>query len=281
MTDKEYRQFHKIEKLRKKIKDRTTELNIVPDHDDTAHYYKLNGVRYPSVTGALQILKDPGLMNWKMNRALEHVRTELATEMYNLNRPEDMDRLFAEAKLAPVKEFEGAGSIGTEVHNWRESWFSKIINGNNIQDYLQYQHDSRIEVISACRAIAKFMSDTKYTPVACELYLVDPTLSIGGTADDIGVLNGKLGFMDLKTSNIGDKDSYFYQVAIYVYMFEKLYGIRTHWHKILHVSKTDGSYKLIDIPDIRKRIKEAKIIVKVDQFLKSLRQEKKKETILL
>ncbi len=184
------------------------------------------------------------------------------------------------AKLLPQTEFETAGSIGTAVHDWREVWMANILAGGDRDTAPAFNPDASAPIISGCRAFTKFMEETDYMPIACELYLADEKLETGGSADDVGIMNGEVGFMDVKTSNIGDKDSYFYQVAIYVYMFEKLYGIRTKWHKILHLSKTDGTYKLIDIPDIRKRIKESKDIIKVDRFLEELKKSKKKQPII-
>lgn len=273
--------INRVAKLRERIKARTEELNIQPQHDDSGHWYVYQGQKYGSVTKSLQILKDPALMNWKMNRALEYLR-EHRTPLMDVTQ---FDELIEAAKLAPVQEFEGAGDIGRQVHEWREKKFQAFIEGYFTTWYtepegLTLDYDQPA-VISGCRAIIKFMDETRYTPLACELFVADPVLEIGGTADDIGLLDGKLTFLDLKTSNIGDKDSYFYQVALYVYMFEKLYGMRTQAWKILHVSKTDGTYKLIDIPDIRKRIREAKQIIKVDKFLEALKQEKKKVPIVI
>ena len=276
MSDNEYKLFHKVEKLRQKIKLRTDELNIQPAHTDKEHFYQYQGIKYPSVTGRLQILKDPGLMNWKMNRALETVREKWKPEQgYS---QELIDAILVEAKATPQLEFEGAGSIGTRIHDYRQRNFQAMIDGHF---GVWYVIDGESTVQSGCRAVRKFIEETKYQPLACEFYLADDKLGIGGTGDDFGILNGKQTFLDVKSSNIGDKDSYFYQVALYVLMFERLYGIRVQDTKILHVSKTDGTYKLIDIPDIRKRIKESKQIIKVSSFLESLRQEKKKVPIII
>lgn len=277
LTEKEYRLERKAWKLRDKISLITAQLNIQPDHDDKGHFYTFNGKRYPSVTGRLQLLKDPSLANWKMNRALDYMFQHFP-EITNENLVQHLEN----AKLLPQTEFETAGSIGTAVHGWREVWMNDILaNGYDPKTIPAYNPNADPQVISGCRAFQKFMAETGYMPIACELNLADPTLQTGGSGDDIGILNGEVGFMDVKTSNIGDKDAYFYQVALYVYMFEKLYKVKTKWHKILHLSKTDGTYKLIDIPDIRKRIKEAKQIIKVDQFLQDLKVEKKKTPIVI
>jgi len=280
LTKEEYKFERKAAKLRQKIANITLGLDIKTDHDENGHFYLFNGKRLPSVTGKLQILKDPSLANWKMNMAIRHVKTYWFPDTpFSL---EQIEGILTGASLAGQLEFEGAGDIGKQVHNWREEWFRKIIETGNRTEFHQSSIvPTKSEVISGCRAIGKFMSDTKYLPLACELYLADETLGVGGTGDDVGMLDGKVAFIDLKTSNIGDKDAYFYQVALYVYMFEKLYGIRTQVHKIIHVSKTDGTYKLIDIPDIRKRIREAKHLIKVDNFLAELRESKKKQPIII
>ena len=285
LTEKQYRAERKAWKLRRKIENTTLGLGIKTDHDETGHYYLFNGKRLPSVTAKLQILKDPSLANWKMNRALEYIKQNIGRLALKVAIKEDYESIFDEAKLAPQLEFEGAGDIGKAVHNWRENWFRDIIE-NGIDPELipappNYPATPEPSVMSGCRAVNRFVKDTGYIPLACELFLADEKLNIGGTGDDIGLLDGKVAFIDLKTSNIADKDSYFYQVALYVCMFERLYHIRTQVHKILHVSKTDGTYKLLDIPDIRRRIREAKQIIKVDAFLAELREAKKKVPIVI
>jgi hypothetical protein len=277
-SEKQYQNMRKVDKLRRYIKNKTKELNIQPQFDNTGHFYSYNGKVYPSVTGRLQILKDKSLDNWKLNRGLDFIRDNY--------QKMPLDDLLAQAKLAPTKEFEGAGSVGTAVHAWREEKFSRLILDYDYPISPFFSSDGKgtiypPPVVSGIRAIQKFMKETNYLPIACEFFLADDKLNTGGTGDDFGLLNGKQTFLDLKTSNIGDKDSYFYQVAIYVLMFERLYKIRVQDAKILHVSKTDGTYKLIDIPDLRKRMKEAKQIIKVDEFLRSLKQEKKKVPIVI
>lgn len=258
--------------IRNRIKERTKELGIAPDHDEFGHYYQMNGKRYPSVTGRLKLLKDDSLANWKMNQALEFIR-----EHHKRYQLEDLLSLAAEA---PVKTFKNAGNIGQQVHSIREEAFRKWID-TDLFHPMDIHQGLDPAVVSGARAIHKFLHETKYQPIAVELYLADDSLEIGGSLDDVGVIDGKLGILDLKTSNQGDKEAYYYQVALYVAMFEKLYKIKTHWHKILHVSKTDGTYNLIDIPDIRTRIKEAKHIVKVDRFLEELKKSKKKQPIII
>ena len=70
--------YNRADKLRKRIASRTAELKITTDHDDKGHFYLYQGQRYPSVTSYLKLLKDEGLMNWKMNQALKYVKDNIS-----------------------------------------------------------------------------------------------------------------------------------------------------------------------------------------------------------
>lgn len=291
------------EKYRALIKERMSQYDIRTDHDATGHYYVFEGKRYPSVTKELATLKDEGLMNWKMNRALEYLKPILLdpVALDGKTREEKLNEITQAAKLAPQLEFEGAGDIGRQVHDWRERWFRTIIGDDQlVGSGLAKVADP--SVVSGCRAITKFVEDTGYIPVACELPLASHDLGIGGMLDDIGILPNpikvlksdpvmgdgyrtvykpKLCLVDLKTSNIGDKTSYFLQVAFYYYMFKKMTGITCHEFYILHVSKTDGSYKLIPINNMRELVKDARLLIKLNRSLDRINQEKKKEPIII
>lgn len=258
-------------KYRQLIKERLDKYNIQPDHDKTGHYYKLEDKRYPSVTKELQTLKDEGLMNWKMNRAIEYIQKNIG----NLS----LDELLENAKLAPVLEFENAGTIGSTVHNWREKWFQHWIDTDDATP--PSYGGMEPAAISGCRGVIKFVNETSYIPLACELSLASHELEVGGMLDDIGLINNKLCLIDLKTSNIGNKTSYFLQVALYYYMFKKLSNIQLKEFYILHVSKENGGYNLITIRNIQQRIKDAKVLLKLNRSLEQIEEDKKKVPIII
>lgn len=283
--------LRKVDRLRAKIKARSAELGIVPDHDSTGHWYKFEGQRLKSVTYHLAILKDPGLMNWKMNRALEYVGENIKYSPnfkpnYWLEIKTIADFIEA-AKQVPVTEFEGAGSIGKQVHDWRQEWFEALIEDKETAIPRDQFGQFDGAVISGCRGLMKFMKDTHYIPLATELYVADGKLGIGGTLDDIGLLprfkDGNLTvfdlvLIDLKTSNIGDKEAYYAQVCLYLAMFKKLYKLHPKGSYILHLSKENGTYDLIPLHercDIKKTTKWAKDVVKVSQGLDELKAGKK------
>lgn len=281
IPEKQYNFQKKVYKLREKISEKTKELNIRPDHDEFGHWYRFGDKRYASVTGRLTLLKDPSIGLWRVNRVLDYVKknfTEFTEETIHYHAEQ--------AKNAPQLEFEGAGSLGTAVHDWREAVFSLVLAGSSWEEAWKvpvpnqvFRNDPRF--ISACRGIKKFVEENNYEPVACELYVADHTLQTGGQVDDIGFVNGTLALVDLKTSNQGDKESYYAQVALYMHMFRKLYKVRPPRLCILHVSKTDGTYKLHEIKDIPWTIKWAKKVVEVGQGLERIKESKKKQVINL
>jgi hypothetical protein len=270
----------KVSELREHIRRRTEELGIQPEHDEEGHWYRYGDKKYASVTGRLQLLKDSGLANWKMNKALNHIKTNFHD--FVATGPDDkaLEQFLESARMVPQSEFTGAGDLGTRVHSWRERWFTRLLIDPNFGDY-EIPANEDIRFISAVRAIKKFRQETSYQPVACELYVADHTLQTGGQVDDIGFVNGKLSLVDLKTSNIGDKEQYYAQVALYYYMFSKLYGIKPQKLYILHVSKTDGTYNLIEIPNINKTIKWAKKVVEVSLGLEEIKASKRKTPIFI
>lgn len=221
------------------------------------HFYvsPTTGEKYHSVTYFTSFIKDPSLANWKQNRALEFLRREeiLAGLSSNWERDdhEGLDNIFSQAKLAPEGEFKGAGDIGTQTHNWRQKWFTNWINSGQIEPPKEPPYPAGLnpEVISGCRAIKRFLKETGAIPIACELPLVDDELGVGGTIDDLMVFP-KIGlvFVDLKTSNQGKKVSYAFQVrGFYQRMIRKTFHRIPRKTYILHTSKDDGTYKLIDM----------------------------------
>lgn len=297
--------YSRISNLRAKIAARTKELGIEPAHDSTGHWYRYQNQLYPSVTSKLSILKDQGLMNWKMNRALEYLENYLGTDLRRgtIVDESNFQTAIRQAKIAPQLEFEGAGDIGKAVHRWREMWFDAWIyfRVNKMEPVLT--NDPRPEVIASCKAIENCITKLQAQPLACELYLADEKLKLGGTLDDIWAVphtelintndenlpeplkRGKkikttweVWLVDLKTSNIGNKNSYYMQVATYWAMFRKLYKIKIDKVFILHTSKTRfGDYELIPLKYPKRYFQMAKSTYKLYDDLEELEELKKPE----
>ncbi len=270
-----YKFDRKVLRLRKKIAARTAELGIRPDHTEDGHFYVYGETKYPSVTGKLQVVKDPGLMNWKMNRALEYAEKALSA----IQQP-PLIQIIKEAKLAPQLEFKEAGSIGNIVHAWRETWFNEWIKAGWLPHPKDFPTDSDQRVIAASEAIKKCVNFFHAQPLACELKLADDKLKLGGTLDDLWAVpvEGKLEtwLIDLKTSNIGNKNSYMMQVATYWAMFKKLYKMKINRVFILHTSKTVfGGYDMIEVKHPKRYFEMAKTAFKLSDELEELTEIKK------
>lgn len=236
---------------------------------------------YSSVTSKLQILKDESLINYKMNQAIQYVFRKYK-EFNDSNIMEHLDI----AARTSVDILTDAGDIGNEIHEARERYFKDWIKtGVRPADILNYipSDNPDIRMKSALRALQTFVLAHSYVPIMTELFVYSHKLKVGGTLDDLGLMrkvvregdpncvhNTKFSdvgnsflvgnhcvkcdykfrtqfvLMDIKTSN-QFKDHYFFQVALYNFMFYRLTGLRPQRCFILKLSKEDGTYKLEDL----------------------------------
>lgn len=265
-----------IEKLRNKIAKRTAKLGIIPIFDDRGHHYKFpGGEEYNSITQKLKVVKDPSIDIWAKNRALGYLRSKWM-DIYP-NGTEQLEKVFNEASEAPVLEYKNAGTIGVMVHLWRQNWFNQWIeNGAALAPPLPEDPATK----ASCEAIRRAVLHLKAQPLACELALADKKTKTGGTADDIWRVGDENWFIDLKTSNIGNKNSYMLQVAAYVHMFVKLYRIKIDRVFILHTSKAVfGEYELIPVKHSQRYWEMAKVAFKLSDMLQELEEIKKPQGV--
>lgn len=263
---------------------------VITAHTNDGHFYvsPQTQEKYHSVTYFTSFIKDPSIANWRKNRALNAI-----SEMWKPNQhytQEVINNLIEQAAAAPEGQFQMAGDVGSATHAWRQQFFQAwidmdagVIPDAEI-DAWPLPKDADPEVISGCRAIKRFLKETGAIPVACELPMVDEDLKVGGQIDDLMVFPNPsklfyqdagrvnlweegafktvykpyLGFVDLKTSNQGKKPSYAYQVrGFYQRMIRKTFKINPKKTYILHTSKADGTYKLIDLTDMKFLEKDA------------------------
>ena len=311
----------KKEEIQAVIKESLPESLVVTDHDEKGHWYKVmdgSNARYPSVTGKLQILKDQGIAEWKMNRSLDYV-----FENYNLfNDSNVMEHLDA-ARKVPVDMFHDAGDIGTDIHDYREKYFRDWIRtGRCPSDILSYipKEKEDIRAVSALRALKKFIDDYHYEPIATELLVYSHKLKTAGMLDDLGFVrvtkeegdpncphddimeldnqNGRkpnqykcvkcgykyrkvLVLIDLKTSN-QFKSHYFIQVGLYNTMLRENTGLKVDKGYILKVNKKDGTYKLEDLRQLGRLSSIGRSVIAVNnglQHIKMLRKNNLKKVI--
>ena len=317
----------KVNEIRSIINTRLPEGKVVPRHSEKGHFYEVKdfvgaettGPIYSSVTGKLQILKDEGLINYKMNRSLDYIFAHFK-EFTDANIMEHIDV----ASRVSQDILMDAGDIGTRIHDLREKIFKEWIRtGERPLDFVAFipPEEEDIRTISAIRALERFCKERDYIPVVSELYVYNHKYEIAGALDDIGFIrrvvkeglnpecdhkvstlnaglesnfmehNGKytciqcglqyvyeLCLLDVKTSN-QLKDHYFFQVAMYGWMFSDITKLKPKRHFILKLSKEDGTYKIEDLKKPTKLATYAKHMLKTNEgihFIKTLRKDNQK-----
>ena len=176
---------------------------VVTEHDERGHWYRINDKEagsplYPSVTGKLQILKDEGLANWKMARALEYIFANFHT----FTNDNIMDHI-GKAERVSADIFEAAGDIGTFIHGVRELIFNTwIATGERpkvlypfIDEHIKQEEEKGrgglvkdLRAVSAIAALEKFCTDYHYQPIACELMVYSHKWQVAGMLDDLGLM---------------------------------------------------------------------------------------------
>jgi hypothetical protein len=276
---------------------------VLPQHNEQGHWYEVteSGEVYPSVTTCLQVLKDNSLRNYAVNRSMDYI-FEHQADLTPENIMEHLDK----AKRASTDLRDEAGNVGNDIHRLRE----EIYKGKDISGDIAMT-DRR--VVSGTRGIKKFLKETGYVPVEVELMVYSVKLQVAGALDDIGLMpqvyragekdckhvwvesvqmnkyrhctkcrrkvRYKLVLMDLKTSNQKFKHHYALQVALYTQMFTELTGLRPKDVFILHVSKTDGTYDMVDLKDTRKAFAAAKHAVNLWHAMDKVQNYYKPERI--
>ena len=238
---------------------------------------------YPSVTGKLQILKDEGLINYKMNRALEYVSMH-RDEMVS---PERAMQILEEASQESDKVLRDAGDIGTIIHDAREAYFKQWIETGarpegDLKRFIRPGVTDR-RAISGLRGVERFAIEQKYQPIISELYLYDEAWETAGALDDIGLMGDEetVVLLDLKSSN-RFKPHYFYQVAMYWSMLCTLTGIIPERVLILKVSKDDGTYQLEELTQLSKLVEYATHLIKTNEaldFIAVLRKDNQRKVV--
>lgn len=194
---------------------------VIPRHTAKEHWYEVRegdlinapvfkedgvtpnivGPLYASVTGKLQILKDEGLINYKMDRAIEHMRNFVYGNFKALAVAEEgvvmqmIDDACIAAGNVSQEILVDAGDVGTRVHNTRERIFNHWIKtGVRPADFLTFIDPSEVDVrVTSCiRALQKFVMERDYTPVRCELLVYSHKLRVAGTLDDLGLMRQEL-----------------------------------------------------------------------------------------
>lgn len=152
-----------------------------------AKYTNMDGIEVPSATTIIGLLDKPGLVDWANYMGFKGIRTK--------------DIL------------EKSGRIGTAVHGYIESWFTKEPYLMDPKTEKYFKSEVAIRLDSFLTWVKK--QEIKHKHV--EKKLVD--YRYGGTVDFVGELNGTRVVLDFKTSS-RVYPTMFLQLAAYTKILE-------------------------------------------------------------
>jgi len=310
--------------IREIIEQKIPDGAVIPRHTDREHLYEIvpaGGKIYKSVTTRLQVLKDESLLNYKMNRALDYIFAHYS-KFTDANIMEHIDNA-SKVSGGILNDAGDIGRRIHEYREaYFEAWIHEGKRPNSALAFIPaVEVDPR--ATSGMRALEKFVDENDYIPVAVEkkVYSMPErgkngwNPEVAGTLDDIGLMRKsirsgdpaclhetmadakgiyrclkcelkytyELVLMDLKTSN-QFKDHYFFQVAMYYWMFVRLTGLKPKRCFILKVSKEDGSYKIEELFQIAKLVRYAKHMLRTNEaldFIRSVRKDNQKNVLVI
>lgn len=243
-------------------------------HDENGHHYKHleTGKIVDSVTQKISIEK-PHLRKWYARMALEYMEPR-----WKDLTPENRDKEYDVAVLAGSDSRDDAGRVGTSGHgyidDYLQSWIKTGVKPADIKEFIKPDIfgfiDSR--VIAAARSAEKLFNKYNVVPIASELLVGDEKIGVAGTMDFLALFDGKLMVSDWKTSN-RVSDEYAMQVSAYMYLFQRMTGIKVDGCNLVQLSKKNDSFRVYDIPRPNEAFAAFKGQVKTYDWIYNKRQK--------
>lgn len=229
---------------------------VIPDHDETGHFYLLpNGKRVASTTSKL-IIEKPHLRFWAVKKGIEWL--EIDNRFSKLSTPE-RDDIINGATYAHTEVRDDAGSVGSLAHDVVENYIKHWIKtGHKPVDIRQgFPVNSDPRSVAAARSVEAFFNSHDIIPLASELLVCSEKRGSAGTMDFVAIIDNVLTLLDFKTSN-NVSDDYALQVADYAAMFKEMSGVAIKEVKILHLSKDYDKFTVYNVPNLAKALKAFK-----------------------
>lgn len=230
---------------------------------------------YPGVTGTLNIINKPALINWAKREALKIVQDGLmkllspalkkrVTISYDF-----IQRLIDEARKKPDRLKDAAADLGTKAH----AYIDVIVKGGQPGAL-----DN--DILRPVSAFADWWKSCGITLLAGDTKVASLVHQYGGSLDAVGwdVVRGCLVVLDWKTSKAVYAE-YALQVAAYVRAFEEQFGVVVPRAIIVRFAKdgaTAGSsgFEVCELRDIEKsfqaflRAKELAELMKFEHLIR-------------
>jgi PD-(D/E)XK nuclease superfamily len=174
-------------------------------------FYTINGRDYPSVTTILNVINKPQLIDWAVRITRDYVKQELfalqqADSLQDLN----VDSLLAKSSSEHNRVKSAAANRGTDIHR-------RIAASLDGEDNFACDQDP---VVNAFRT---WQDDAQFVPIASEKLVFSREHGYAGTTDLIGMLDGRLAVLDIKTGR-GVYPEYKLQLAAYAVAWGEMNG---------------------------------------------------------
>lgn len=179
------------------------------------------------------ISKGDAITQWAVNQSIEHLSSALQGELSS----EDVQAILLGAKYAWKAKRDEAADIGTQAHNWIESF----LKGEN-PEWPENPH-----VRNSCEAAVKWIESHHWETVEIEKQIYHPGYGYAGILDWWVLIDGVPSIPDWKTSKY-IYSSYRYQTAAYLKAVELETGERIQDRWILRIDKNTGEFEDLRLP---------------------------------
>lgn len=215
-----------------------------------SHRYKMKGERtyLVSVTAATGILDKPALIPWAVGVDLAHIKQYLEERAGQKFTLEELEPIIEEARNKHTEKKEQAATFGDYVHDYAQNFAVALINGSQQPEINPEWPEEALQGISA---FLEWFNAHEVHFHAAEKLVYSKEWNIVGKADAVAKVDGDHFLIDYKTSK-GVWPEHYYQAAAYHKMWNEEHGkeLELSGAKILHFSKEDGQFKVVDVPNL-------------------------------
>ena len=231
-------------------------------------WYKVSGYdAMPSVTTILEMISKPALRDWKMNKALDYLKSKFESRHWDdqiatppwVRYPSSpkaqsfrkkvktswrdaLASLRRNAKAHPNRVRDDAGDLGTEIHEAIAA---------ELQGELWSSESPA--VLTAMQSYRMWREDTPIAPLWAERTVWSLEYGYAGSVDLVGMDGSKLVVLDWKTG-AGVYNEAGLQVAAYSHCIEELTGETVDECRVIHLDKSTPSYTEHTVRDWRRSL---------------------------
>lgn len=191
-------------------------------------------MKAPSVTTVIGVIDKSGpLIPWAINQTVNYYRAALTPDQSYPSIV--LDTIHQQAKRAARDVKEEAADIGTQAHNWLETYFK------NGFDPLQPEPEHP-KVLNCVKAALAWLAEHHVTPIYNERRIYSRRFGYSGTMDMLAYVDGKLTICDWKSSK-GLYKEFFLQTAAYSAAYTEETGTKIEQRILIRLGKEDGEFE--------------------------------------